>query len=226
MKAIHYFFLILLFLLNFRANAQRGGPDSYLDQQTIQLNIGTQGIGLEYNFGVLENLAIRAGANAVPLKANDVFKISNFNSTSHVSADFYNVHALADFKPFKNISWFRLVGGAAYFFKAKGNARVMPSDGYTYGDLVLTGEQIGYVDLKIDWKGVAPYLGIGLARAFPTGKFNVNVDLGTYYLNSPKATIIGTGLLEGNSSQTDQFQANIKDYRWLPILQLNFNLKL
>lgn len=218
--------LLCLLMLGTTSLAQTEIPDSYVNQKSIQLNLGTQGIGAEFVYGLMPNLALRGGLNAVPFKANDIFKISDFNSTSHVSADFYNVHALADFKPFKNIEWFRLVGGVAYFFKAKGDVRVRPSDGYTYGDLVLTEDQIGYLDLKVDWKGAAPYLGIALARVFPKKRFNVNLDLGTYYLNQPKATIIGTGLLEGNSSQTGQFQSNIKDYRWLPILQLNFNLKL
>jgi len=47
----------------------------------------------------------------------------------------------------------------------------------------------------------------------------------SYYLVKPDATIIGTGILSGNSSQTEQFQSNIKNYRWLPIVQLNFNYR-
>ncbi|MNK06403.1 hypothetical protein D3C87_242990 [compost metagenome] len=191
----------------------------------VQLNVGTQGIGAAFNYGVTKNLAIRTGINAIPIKANDVFKISGFNSTSHVSADFYNIHLLADYTPFEQQRWFRLVAGAAYFIKANGNVRIVPSDDYKFGDLTLTEEQVGYVDLNVDWQGIAPYLGIAFFRSFPKNKFNVNLDLGTYYLPKPNAEIIGTGILTGNSSQTDQFRSNIKDYRWLPILQINFNYK-
>lgn len=191
----------------------------------IQLNLGTQGIGADFSYGVIKGLAVRAGINAIPIKANDVFKISGFNSSSHVSADFYNVHLLADYTPFEQHSWIRLVGGFAYFVKAKGKVRITPSDDYRYGDLTLTEDQIGYVDLNVDWQGVAPYLGIGLLPSFPKNKFNINLDLGTYYLPKPDADIVGTGILSGNSSQTDQFRSNIKNYRWLPILQVNFNYK-
>lgn len=190
-----------------------------------QLNIGTQGIGLALNYGMYKNLAFRLGVNAIPIKANDVFKISGFNSTSNVSADFYNVHFLADYTPFKQQAWFRLVGGFAYFIKANGNVRITPSDNYKYGDLTLTEDQIGYVDLNVDWQGLAPYVGLGFLKSFPKRKFNVNLDLGTYYLNQPEADIIGTGILSGNSSQSGQFQSNIKNYSWLPILQINFNYK-
>ncbi|MDQ8006051.1 MAG: hypothetical protein REI64_14710 [Pedobacter sp.] len=215
---------IFSFLLN--ALAVKGqGADTLKRPIAVQLNVGTQGIGAAVNYGVYEKLALRLGVNAIPIKANDVFKISGFNSTSHVSADFYNIHLLADYTPFKQQPWFRLVGGFAYFLKANGNVRIIPSDDYKYGDLTLTEDQIGYVDLNVDWKGLAPYLGLGFLKTFPKRKFNINLDLGTYYLNKPEADIIGTGILTGNSSQTEQFQSNIKNYRWLPILQLNFNYK-
>lgn len=194
--------------------------------KAIQINFGTQGIGAEFNYGILPSLTLSAGGNIVPLKANNVFKISGFNSNSNVSADFYNLQVFADYVPVRKLNWFRLVGGLSYFFEAKGGLRITPTDQYNYGDLVLNEDQVGYVDLNVNWKGLAPYVGIALARTFPRRKFNVNFDLGAYYLTRPNADIIGTGILKGNSSQTNQFQSNIKNYRWLPKVQLNFNYNL
>jgi hypothetical protein len=227
MKSIPWIAMIITMTFAPDAKTQpRTELENVIHPKAIQLNLGTQGIGAEFRYGLLPNLNIRAGANFIPLKANDVFKISGFNSTSHVSADFYNIHALVGYTPIKRAQWLQVVAGLSYFFEAKGNVRIIPSDDYTYGDLVLDEDQIGYVDLSVDWKGIAPYIGIGLGNAFPKNKFNVNVDIGTYYLKKPKANIFGTGILEGNSSQTPQFQSNISEYRWLPILQVNFNYKL
>ncbi|WP_225871028.1 hypothetical protein [Pedobacter frigiditerrae] len=226
MKLVTVPLLCIMLFIGIDSNAQiDSSAKVFKNQKSIQLNLGTQGIGAEFLYGVLPKLALRGGVNAIPLKANDIFKIEDFNSTTHASADFYNIHVLADYTPFQKASWLRIVGGLAYFFKADGKVRITPSDDYTYGDLVLSEEQIGYVDLNVDWKGVAPYLGFAFANTFPRKKFNVNFDLGAYYLSKPKADIIGTGLLEGNSSQTPQFQSNIKNYRWLPIVQVNFNYK-
>lgn len=225
MKVLHYLLLWPILLIGINANSQTDTIRNFTNQKSVQLNLGTQGIGAEFLYGILPKLTVRGGVNAIPLKANDIFKIEDFNSSTHASADFYNVHILADYTPFQTVSWLRLVGGFAYFFKADGKVRITPSDNYTYGDLVLSEEQVGYVDLNVDWKGVAPYLGLAFANTFPRKKFNVNFDLGAYYLTKPKADIIGTGLLEGNSSQTAQFQSNIKNYRWLPIVQVNFNYK-
>lgn len=228
MKLFYWISFSFMLVIAAKVKAQTSTTllDSHKHQQAIQLNLGSQGIGAEFRYGLSPSFNLRPGVNFIPFKANDIFKISGFNSTSHVSADFYNVHVWANYVPIKSAAWFQLVGGLGYFFEANGKVRITPSDDYTYGDLVLTEDQIGYVDLNVDWQGLAPYLGLGFANTFPKKRFNVGVDLGIYYLNKPKATIIGTGILEGNSSQTSQFQSNISDYRWLPILQIGFNYKL
>jgi hypothetical protein len=198
---------------------------AYVHPQAIQLNVGTQGIGLEYHYGIVPKLALRGGVDIVPIAAKNVFDFSGFNSTSDMDARFTNIHILADYTPFTGAQWFRLVGGLAYFANAKGKLDVKPTDNYKYGDIQLTPEQVGHVMFTADWKGIAPYAGIGLFPMFPRRHFNVNIDLGAYYLKRPEANVTGTGSLESNKTQTAQFQENIKDYRWLPIVQINFNYK-
>ncbi|HMI03712.1 MAG TPA: hypothetical protein VK541_14610 [Pedobacter sp.] len=195
-------------------------------QKSVQLSFGTQGVGAEFNYGITRSLALSAGGNIAAIKASNIFEVSGLNSTSKVSADFYKIHLMADYTPFENLRWLRLVGGAAYFFKASGDATIYPSDDYKYGDLLLSPDQVGDVTLNIDWNGFAPYLGLGFANIFPRRSFNINFDFGTYYLDRPVATIVGTGILSGNDSQTSQLQQNVRNYRWLPVLQINFNLKL
>jgi len=202
----------------------------YLDhishQKSIQLNFGTQGVGAEFASGLTPNLAIRAGVNFIPVTMNNAVPISGLQSETKLTASFSNIHLLADFTPFTRAPFFRLVGGAAYFVQAKGGFEIQPTGTYTYGDIVLTQDQVGKVNMNADWSGIAPYVGFGLIKVFPKNRFNVNLDLGSYYLNRPQTTIIGTGLLDGNSSQNGQFQQNISSYRFLPVLQLNFNFKL
>lgn len=227
MKSLLYPLSMMLVLLSAEVAAQIFTTTQ--DRQhlkSIQLGVGTQGIGLEFNYGLTKDIALGLGGNMIPLQGNDIFKISGLNSTSRVSARFYNVHLVADYIPLDNSRWLRLVGGVAYFFRADGGIRISPADAYKYGDLVLTQDEIGYVNMDVDWRGVAPYLGVGLAGIFPNKLVNLNFDLGTYYLSRPEANIIGTGILSGNSSQSGQLQSNIRNYRWLPVIQMNVNLKL
>ena len=91
---------------------------------------------------------------------------------------------------------------------------------------VVFGEEVGDLAIDISWKGVAPYLGIGLLKPFATEKFNVNLDLGTYYLNEPKSKITGTKLLADNYQLEPQLDKNMSTYRFLPVLQVNFNINI
>ena len=79
---------------------------------------------------------------------------------------------------------------------------------------------------RYNWMKEYEYFCSESNKNIPNKKFNVNFDLGTYYLTKPKTDITGSGLLKGNSSQSGQLQSNLKDYRWLPVVQLNFNFKL
>lgn len=223
-KHVYAFSIVLTFI--FSAHGQVVSSNNQLHQKSVQVNIGTQGAGLELNYEIMPRTSLRLGADFVPLTANNVFKVSGFNSTSKVDANFYNAHLFADVIPFMRFSNFRLVGGFGYFLRADGNVRINPADNYTYGDIELTREQVGYIDLDIEWKGLAPYFGFALGNLYPGKRFNVGFDLGTYYLSRPDARITGTGILEGNSTQESQLESNIKNYRWLPVLQLNFNFKI
>ncbi|MDN3583774.1 hypothetical protein [Mucilaginibacter flavus] len=227
MKKVFLVFLalVVLFIKDVRAQEiPMYGPD--LNQKSLRINMGSQGVGAEFGYGINAKTALRLGANFIPLSANNAVNVSGFNSTSRVSASFSNVHLLADFTPFANAHGFRLVGGAAYFMNANGNLQMQPKSDYSYGDIVVPAADAGNLNMRVNWKGVAPYLGFGLLKAFPNHAFNINFDLGSYYLRRPDANIVGTGLLAGNSSQSAQLQRNLKDYRFLPVLQLNFNFKL
>jgi len=226
MKKFTYLLIIIFFVSKASAQTFHTGVAEQQHNQSISISTGTQGAGLEYRYGFSESFSLRAGGNALPVNTNGNFKLNGFHSQSNLNAKFANVHLLADFTPFQSLSFLRLVAGAGYFTQAKGDISLTPTDAYKYGDIVLSPEQVGTMKLNMNWQGYAPYVGLGLIHAFPQGRFNINLDLGTYYLQQPKAQILATGILEGNTTQSAQFQKNLADYRWYPQLQLNFNFKL
>ncbi|GAB3921080.1 hypothetical protein [Mucilaginibacter myungsuensis] len=222
---------LLLFLLLFaavnRVSAQKAPVDTVSrHQQTISIQLGTQGIGAEYRYGLFSQLNLRAGIATLPVDQKNVFDIDDVNSKNDLSAKFTNIHLLAEVTPFKSFQFLRVIAGAASILKGNGHIDITPTDTYKYGDITLTPEQVGNLQMDINWDGICPYFGLGLVKAFPKNRFNINVDLGTYYLNKPTATFAGSGIFAGNSSQSAQLQKNVEDYRWLPVVQLNFNFKL
>lgn len=218
-------FPILIIALQFGAHAQVKAP-SAPKNLSIQLAAGTQGVGADVRYGVAPNLSLRAGAAFIPVQANNVFSFSGFKSTNNASVRFSNIHLLADYVPFKKLQGLRLVGGAGYLYKATGGIEVLPTGNYSIGNYNLTAADLGTLNVDVSWKGIAPYLGIGLFKSFPNRLFNINLDLGTYYLSKPKSNVAGTNLLSDNYRLAPQFDNNLKSYRWLPVMQLNFNFKI
>lgn len=192
---------------------------------SVQVLMGSQGIGADVKYGFLPKLSGRAGFGIIPVNVNGVFGFSSFETYNQLSAHFSNIHLLADYSPF-NSSRFRIVGGAAYLVKGNANVIITPSGSYQFGNTSVNSSQIGVLQASVDWKGVAPYLGLSLFRAFPNKFFNTNLDIGTYYLSSPGTSLTGTKMLSDNSSQEPQFNKNMQGYRWMPVVQLNFNFRI
>ncbi|MBS7565416.1 hypothetical protein KHS38_13475 [Mucilaginibacter sp. Bleaf8] len=192
----------------------------------MQLQMGTQGIGGDLRYAFDNRISVRGGASFIPIKANNLFAFSGFEGTTSASVKFSNVHLLADFVPFENARGFRLVGGAGYLYQANGGISLFPSGNYKVGNYNIAGEDLGQLNMNVSWKGIAPYLGIGLFKSVPSSLFNVNLDMGTYYLSQPQSQIVGTNLLSDNYKLEPQLNSNIKGYRWLPVLQLNFAFKI
>jgi hypothetical protein len=193
----------------------------WLRPKSWGIHAGTQGLGIDYTQGLLPRLSIRAGGSYLPFSFNYAGSFNNVASDIQLTTKhFTNAHLLANWYPFDN-SGLRITPGAGYFFDAKANALVKPSGSFTYGEIPVTGDQVGTMEGEITWKGIAPYLGTGWLFNFRQGErpFSFSIDLGTYYLPAPDARLTGTKLLENNSENEEKFKKNVKNYRWLPLLQ-------
>lgn len=192
---------------------------------SIQVLLGSQGIGVDVKYGLMSKLSGRFGFGIIPVTANNLFSFSSFPVQSQASARFSNIHLLADYTPF-NTQRIRLVGGAAYLIKGSALVTVAPSGTNQFGSQTLTSDQIGSVTARANWQGIAPYLGVAFFNSFPNRMFNINLDLGTYYIASPGTSFTGTKLLANNNVNAAQFNKNMQGYCWLPVVQLNFNFRI
>lgn len=206
--------------------AKQSTTDVYSSPLSLQIEVGTQGLGADLRYGAFKRLSFRVGASFIPVTYNNALTLPGFQSTNNATVNFYNAHLLADVVPFKGMRGLRIVAGAAYLYKADAVLNVIPTGSYTYGSTTVTSTDIGTLNMDVSAKCVAPYLGLGLFRSFPSQFFNFNLDLGVYYISQPQTHIIGTGLLSSNDQLETQFNENLKGDRWLPVLQLNFNFRL
>ncbi len=192
----------------------------------IQLHMGTQGFGLDLKYGISPKFGIRLGASSsMGVGLSNVIQLEGLNADNQLTTNFTNIHLIGDFRLFRT-NKFRISTGIAYLFEASGNLLFSPTGTYHFDGMELTGEEVGNLAIDLSWKGAAPYLGIGLFKPFASNIFNVNIDLGTYYLNTPKSKITGTKLLADNYKLEPQLDKNMSSYRFLPIVQVNFNMNI
>jgi hypothetical protein len=210
---------------NTKTETGSGNTAQFVSPISLQVLVGSQGVGADVKYGFLPKLSGRLGFGIIPINANRGFQFFGFPVQGQFSTSFSNVHLLADYSPF-NTNSFRLVGGASYITEGKATAVITPSGGYNIGSQSLTKDQIGVLQADVTWKGVAPYLGIALFKGFPGRLLNVNLDVGTYYLSRPGTSFTGTKLLSDNDANNIQFNKNMQGYRWMPVVQLNFNLRI
>ncbi|GGH69417.1 hypothetical protein HNQ91_002805 [Filimonas zeae] len=215
---------VLFMVLQYQGNAQYDydyeGP-LFSRPKAIALTLGTQGVGVDFTQNVSFGVSVRLGASYLPFSYKYSGLFGNVNSDVKLKTkNFANAHLLVDWFPFETLG-LRVTPGVGYFFNAQSVATVTPKGNYKYGDIDITGEDIGTMTGTLEWKGLAPYLGAGWLFSFQEGEspISITVDLGTYYLSRPDATLTGTKLLENNSYNEKRFQENVKNYRWLPVLQ-------
>jgi hypothetical protein len=186
------------------------------------LHAGTAGLGIDFKYNFLDHSTIRLGYSTIPFNYSTVIDLG-LELKTDAKADYNNLHLLYEYQPFKSKKGIRLVAGAAYFTNAMASAKLTPNSTLTAGVTTLTAEEIGDITVTVDSKGIAPYLGLAFGKVVPNKRFNVNFDLGSYYLPAPKVTAEGTKLLANNTELGTTLNENLKDYRWMPVIQLSLN---
>lgn len=186
------------------------------------MHAGTSGLGLNFKYNFLNHSSIRFGASVIPLTYSTV---QNLGSEFQIDAkaSYNNLHFFYEYQILKKRKGIKIVFGSGYFTNAITRVKLTPQEGFDAGITTLTAEEIGDLTISIDSKGIAPYLGLGFGKTIPNKRFNINFDLGTYYLTRPTAKAEGTKLLSDNEAIGTTLTENLKDYRWLPVIQLNFN---
>jgi hypothetical protein len=194
---------------------------------SLQLGIGSLGVSGDFKVKIRKKLSLRVGgAYATIDNLNNLSSLPNFVSNNVTSATFTNTHLMIEYSPFKG-DGFRLVGGAGYYFNSSVTVNILSKGTYYFGNIPLNTNVVGTTALIGSLNGLAPYLGTSFFKGFPKHRLNLTLDVGTYYLSQPVASVSeGTGLLKGNVTCVSTLQQNINGYRWYPVIQLNFNVKL
>ncbi|HEY0844592.1 MAG TPA: hypothetical protein VGE12_04465 [Noviherbaspirillum sp.] len=161
------------------ANAQVGVTGS----------LGTTGLGAHVSIPVMPQLNARFGVNAL--------RYNYDGSTSDLDYDFKlklrTFDALLDYYP--QGTGFRITGGVVFNGnKVDAVGRPTAAGTYTLNGRTYSAASAGTLDGRIDFRNLAPYLGVGWGSALAQEKgWKFAADLGVMFQGSPRTSLTNVG---------------------------------
>jgi hypothetical protein len=200
-------------------------------RQAIAIDFGAQGFGLDYGYSLNRHFAAHLGYMMLPVSIEDyAYDFQGTKTQMDINVKFSHMALKLDYYPFA-WSGFKLMAGVAYFINNEADVNIMldesiyfgdDGDGDGFGDFEFTPDEVGNIDVGVDWKAFNPYFGFGFGRAVPDGYMDFGMDMGMFYMGSPNVTVEATQMLEDTAKEEEQLQSSFADYKWLP--QLNFRI--
>jgi hypothetical protein len=200
---------------------------SYLKHGAIAINVSSLGVGLEYAHNINTHLNGRFRLN--------YFSLSDYQTTVDISdnpvllttnATILGADLALEYLPFKRSS-FKLIGGAGMLFNAEMNSTVTYDGSLEYGDISLDNDEIGDITVGLDYSGLAPYIGFGFGRAVPKKSVGFGIEIGSYYVGSPKVELEASKMFEPTATEEkQQLEDNLKGYTWLPFINLRLAFRI
>jgi hypothetical protein len=172
-----------IFLLLFAATAS---APAYADSPYgITASVGTTGLGVHLSTRVAQDLNARLGVNFL--------NYSGSASTQHVDYDLKlkmgSLDALLDY--FVAQGEFRISGGLVYNRnKVTATGKPNATGTFTLNGQQFSTAQLGTLNGEIDFKKIAPYLGIGWGNSLRKDRgWGFSGDLGVLFQGSPRTTL-------------------------------------
>ncbi|KAA5536262.1 hypothetical protein F0919_00930 [Taibaiella lutea] len=209
------------------AKVEKEKKGFFIQPTSVGLSVGTSGVGLEFCGNLNKRFNLRAGFGYIPkFNYSKTDEIGQYTVKTDYKTQAFQLHFFGDWFVFGPN--FHLTAGVAGYMGGKSTARSIPVGDYYYGDININDdpERMGYVESKVSLNTIGLYAGLGWQNLISTNHFGLSLDLGTYYaLTRPEVNMSTTGYLVGNETNRQQLADNLKNYRWLPTLQLGFNYK-
>jgi hypothetical protein len=193
----------------------------------FDLKVGTLGLGVDFEHMFNKKHALRVNINGLKVSKTKNLKGIDYD----LDLKLLTAGVLYDYHPWK--SSFRLTTGL-YYNKNKitGHAEPTASKSITIGDKTYTASDKVSVDAKIDFKKVAPYIGIGWSSTEVDG-WHFTADIGVMYHGTPKVSLksytsnanIRNELESETKKEEQELYDKVKKYKWYPVIAIGIQKK-
>ena len=189
---------------------------------------GLLGYGADFATRVNPHLILRAGVNFFQLEGfEDVRELAGRSGLIVASNNTLSFDMMGEYYPWQKSS-FKLIFGGSYIQSLTANAMIMVTDPMMFGEIELTPEQVGEMDIELAYGGMAPFLGIGFGRSIPNKRIGLGLEVGSYYIGSPSVNMNASELLEPSASaeQEKSLEESFRTLSWLPAVKFRLAVRL
>lgn len=194
------------------------------------IDLGTTGLGLHVSTPVAPKLNARFGVNFA--------NYSYDGHTSDVDYDFKlklaTFDALLDYHPFDGA--FRVSGGAVYNGnKIDAYGKPNGAGTYTINGNVYSSAAAGDLTGKIDFRNVAPYLGMGFGNSVKATGWGFGMDLGVMFQGAPKTELSSNGctmpaamcaqLASDVAAEKAKLDDEVSDFKLYPVIRVGVSYR-
>lgn len=197
----------------------------------LTVGVGTTGGAVHLSTSLSESFNARVGYNGLSRSQED--------NTDDVNYDFKlklaTFEALVDYFPMQGA--FRVTAGVVQNDnKFEGSGRPKGNGTYTINDNTYSASTFGSLTAVVEFRKVAPYLGIGFGNAVAKDKgWGFSSDFGVVFQGEPKSTLTNKGctasagecaqIASDLRAENDSLQEEIKDFKLLPVVRVGVSYK-
>ena len=215
------------------------------DHVSPGVSIGLTGIGVDIAAPVSEYLQLRAGYNFFPTftyKEDVDYRAKGKPTRGKTKAEGKSYlgagHLLAEIYPFPASSSFHVTAG---FYLGKTEVVELentipvrdfePGEGVVIGDHIVGFDKDGYAHGCIKVNDFRPYVGLGIGRSVPRGRFGFSGEIGVQFWGKPKVYEKQTGTEQEVTRDTfgdesDKYFDVISKITVWPVLNLRFTYRI
>ncbi|WP_460839210.1 hypothetical protein [Noviherbaspirillum agri] len=202
--------------------------------QTVGLSadLGSTGLGLHVIVPVMKDtLNARVGFNTFSYSYDEDTEDASYDAKLKLRT----FNALLDLYP--TSTQFRLTGGLVYNGnKITANAKPTAGGSYTFNGQTYNTSDVGEVDGTIDFRNLAPYVGIGWGNAVAKDKgLGFTADMGVMFQGSPDVNLRSRNCTVNTDTCTDlaadlavesaDLRDKAKDFRYYPVIRVGLTYK-
>ena len=211
-------------ILVFGVVAAIAATSSFAQQEfSVGAKLGTLGLGVELTKEFKPNINGRIGLNKWSIDRDGTEDDIKYK----IELELKTIAAMLDWFPMGGA--FRVTGGLF----SNGNELNMTGESqanYTIGNTTYSSSDIGSLTGKVDFKSVAPYLGVGWGNVVKDRGWNFAADVGVLFQGSPKvdlqANLTPTSPVSASDLEADvqreenQLESDLDSFDMYPVLSL------